>query len=213
VLDTSGSMDYSSGGVTKIEYARRIAAALGYLASQQGDAVGITCVADGIVRSLPPRRSPAHLRLVFDVLEEAKPAGPTRLPEVLHEIAETTRQRAVVAIVSDLFCDPESLATAFSHLKFRRHDVAAFHLLDPQEIAFQFQRPTRFLDMEGGGAIFADPIDITDRYHAALEAWLEGLRRLVLESGIDYHRIVTDEPYEQVLARFLVARAAGRGLR
>jgi hypothetical protein len=91
--------------------------------------------------------------------------------------------------------------------------VAAFHLLDPQEIAFQFQRPTRFLDMEGGGAIFADPIDITDRYHAALEAWLEGLRRLVLESGIDYHRIVTDEPYEQVLARFLVARAAGRGLR
>ena len=213
VLDTSGSMDYSSGGVTKIEYARRIAAALGYLASQQGDAVGITCVADGIVRSLPPRRSPAHLRLVFDVLEEAKPAGPTRLPEVLHEIAETTRQRAVVAIVSDLFCDPEPLATAFSHLKFRRHDVAAFHLLDPQEIAFQFQRPTRFLDMEGGGAIFADPIDITDRYHAALEAWLEGLRRLVLESGIDYHRIVTDEPYEQVLARFLVGRAAGRGLR
>jgi uncharacterized protein (DUF58 family) len=213
VLDTSGSMDYASAGIAKIEYARRIAAALGYLASQQGDAVGITCVADGIVRSLPPRRSPAHLRLVFDVLEEARPAGPTRLPEVLHEIAETTRQRAVVAIVSDLFCEPEALATGFSHLRFRRHDVAAFHLLDPQEIAFQFQRPTRFLDMEGGGAIFADPLDITDRYHAALEAWLEGLRRVVLESAIDYHRVVTDEPYEQVLARFLVGRAAGRGLR
>jgi hypothetical protein len=67
--------------------------------------------------------------------------------------------------------------------------------------------------MEGGGAIFADPLDITDRYHAALEAWLEGLRRVVLESAIDYHRVVTDEPYEQVLARFLVGRAAGRGLR
>ena len=87
VLDTSGSMEFSSGGVTKIEYARRICGALGYLASQQGDAVGISCVADGIVRTLPPRRSPAHLRLVFDVLEEAKPAGSTRLPEVLHEIA------------------------------------------------------------------------------------------------------------------------------
>jgi len=213
VLDTSGSMEFSSGGVTKIEYARRICGALGYLASQQGDAVGITCVAGGIVRTLPPRRSPAHLRLVFDVLEEAQPAGPTRLPEVLHEIAETTRQRAVVAIVSDLFCDPEILATAFSHLRFRRHDVAAFHLLDPQELAFQFQRPTRFLDMEGGGAIFADPVDITDRYHKALEAYLDDLRRVVLESAVDYHRVVTDQPYEQVLARFLVGRAAGRGLR
>ncbi|MFM9059490.1 MAG: DUF58 domain-containing protein [Planctomycetaceae bacterium] len=213
VVDTSGSMNFASGGITKIEYARRIAAALGYLASQQGDAVGITCVADGVVRSLPPRRRPAHLGLVFDVLEAAQPAGPTRLPEVLHEIAETTRQRAVVAIVSDLFCDPEALATAFSHLKFRRHDVAAFHLLDPQEIAFRFQRPTRFLDLEGGGAIFADPLDIADRYHAAVEAWLASLRRVVLESAIDYHRIVTDEPYEQVLARFLVGRAAGRGLR
>jgi uncharacterized protein (DUF58 family) len=213
VLDTSGSMEFTSGGVTKIEYARRICGALGYLASQQGDAVGITCVAGGIVRTLPPRRSPAHLRLVFDVLEEAKPAGPTRLPEVLHEIAETTRQRAVVAIVSDLFCEPETLATAFSHLRFRRHDVAAFHLLDPQELAFQFQRPTRFFDMEGGGAIFADPIDITDRYHAALEAYLNDLRRVVLESAVDYHRVVTDQPYEQVLARFLVGRAAGRGLR
>lgn len=213
VLDTSGSMAFSSGGVTKIEYARRICGALGYLASQQGDAVGITCVAGGIVRTLPPRRSPAHLRLVFDVLEEAEPAGPTRLPEVLHEIAETTRQRAVVAIVSDLFCEPELLATAFSHLRFRRHDVAAFHLLDPQEIAFQFQRPTRFLDMEGGGAIFADPVDITDRYHRALESYLTELRRVVLESAVDYHRVVTDQPYEQVLARFLVGRAAGRGLR
>jgi uncharacterized protein (DUF58 family) len=213
VLDTSGSMDYASAGIAKIEYARRIAAALGYLASQQGDAVGITCVADGIVRSLPPRRSPAHLRLVFDVLEEARPAGPTRLPEVLHEIAETTRQRAVVAIVSDLFCEPEALATAFSHLRFRRHDVAAFHLLDPQEIAFQFQRPTRFLDMEGGGAIFADPVDIAERYHRAVQVYLDDLKRIVLESAVDYHRILTDEPTEQVLARFLVGRAAGRGLR
>lgn len=186
---------------------------LGYLASQQGDAVGISCVADGIVRTLPPRRSPAHLRLVFDVLEEAKPAGPTRLPEVLHEIAETTRQRAVVAIVSDLFCEPEALATAFSHLRFRRHDVAAFHLLDPQELAFQFQRPTRFLDMEGAGRSSPIPWTSPTATTRRLEAYLDSLRRVVLESAVDYHRVVTDQPYEQVLARFLVGRAAGRGLR
>jgi uncharacterized protein (DUF58 family) len=222
VLDTSGSMAFGSTKpaaaagpqpLAKIDYARRICGALGYLASQQGDAVGISCAAGEIVRTLPPRRSPAHLRLVFDVLEEAKPQGTTGLPEVLHELAETIRQRALVAIVSDLFVQPAELASAFGHLKFRRHDVAVFHLLDPQELAFTFQRPTRFLDLEGGGAIFADPVEIADRYHQAVAAYLESLRQIVLESGIDYHRVITDEPYEQVLARFLVGRAAARGLR
>jgi uncharacterized protein (DUF58 family) len=221
VLDTSGSMGFVSTkpGVhvtqplSKLDYARRICGALGYLASQQGDAVGISCAAGGIVRTLPPRRSPAHLRLVFDVVEEAKPQGTTGLAEVLHELAETIRQRALVVVVSDLFLDPAELASAFGHLRFRRHDVGVFHLLDPQEIGFDFSRPTRFLDMEGGSSIFADPIEIADRYHRAVATYLEAIRGIVLEAGIDYHRVMTDEPYEQVLARFLVGRAVGRGLR
>ena len=214
VLDTSGSMNFGAEGrMTKIDYARRICASLAYLASQQGDAVGISCVADGIVRTLPPRRSAAHLRLLFDILDEAQPAGPSRLPEVLHELAETIRQRALVVIVSDLFMDPAVLSSSFSHLRFRRHDVSVFHLLDPQEIGFKFQRPTRFLDMEGGGSIFTDPVDIADRYHQAVTGYLEGMKKVVLESGVDYHRVLTDENYEQLLARFLVARAAGKGLR
>ena len=65
----------------------------------------------------------------------------------------------------------------------------------------------------GGGAIFADPVDIADRYHRAVEAYQAGLRRAVLESAVDYHRVLTGEPAEQALARFLVGRAAGRGLR
>jgi uncharacterized protein (DUF58 family) len=220
VLDTSGSMAFRSPApavgvqpLAKIDYARRICGALGYLASQQGDAVGISCAAEGIVRTLPPRRSPAHLRLAFDVIEEAQPQGTTGLPQVLHELAETIRQRALVVIVSDLFVDPAELAGAFGHLRFRRHDIAAFHLLDPQELAFTFQRPTRFLDLEGGGAIFADPVEIAARYQTAITTYLDELRRIVLENGIDYHRVLTDEPYEQVLARFLVGRAAARGLR
>jgi hypothetical protein len=147
------------------------------------------------------------------MLEEARPDGGTQLPQVLHEFAETIRQRALVVIVSDLFVPTSELESAFSHLRFRRHDVAVFHLLDPQEIGFQFQRPTRFLDLEGGASIFADPVEIADRYHRAVEAYLGDLRRIVLESGIDYHRLLTSDPVEQSLARFLVGRASGRGPR
>src|SRR3954452_2629428 len=69
ILDTSGSMAFGSGGVPKVEYARRLAASLAYLAVQQRDAVGVSCVAKGVVRILPPTRNPAHLRVIFDILE------------------------------------------------------------------------------------------------------------------------------------------------
>jgi uncharacterized protein (DUF58 family) len=213
VVDTSGSMGFGSTGINKMEYARRIAGTLGYLASQQGDAVGVACVAKGIVRNLPPKRNAAHLRMVLDVLEQTQPKGETQLASVLHEIAETIRQRALIIILSDLFIEPEQLRSCFQHLRFRRHDVTVFHLLDPLELAFNFRRPMRFLDMEGGPAIFAEPNDIADRYDKALQLYLTQLKQIVLESAIDYQRISLDEDYEQALVRFLVSRAQVKGLR
>ncbi len=213
VVDTSGSMDFGTVGVTKLEYARRIAGAIGHLALQQGDAVGLTCVANGIVRNIPPRRNPSHLMAVFDVLEQAKPQGETRLESVLHELAETIRQRALIIILSDLFVEPETLRSCFQHLRFRRHDVAVFHLLDPQEVRFDFRRPMRFLDMEGGPSIFAEPNEIADRYHRAIGGYLERVQQVVNESAVDYHRVSIDEPYEQLLIRFLVGRTRPKGVR
>jgi uncharacterized protein (DUF58 family) len=210
ILDTSGSMAFGSTGDTKIQYARKLAASLGYLAVQQGDAVGLSCVAREVVRSLPPTRNPAHLRTFFDMLEQAVPEGVTQLAAVLHELAETIRQRALIVILSDLFVEPELLRGCFQHLRFRKHDVAVFHLLDPLELSFDFRRPTRFLDMEGGPSIFAEPNEIADRYHRAREAYEKALREVVLESAVDYHRVSMTEDYEQVLTRFLVGRARGR---
>ena len=213
VLDTSGSMNFGSKGVTKIEYARQLAGTLGYLACQQGDAVGLACVANGVVRSLPPKRNAAHLRQVLDMMEHSQPKGDTQLAAVLHELAETIRQRALIVILSDLFIEPELLRGCFQHLRFRHHDATVFHLLDPLELNFQFRRPMRFLDMEGGPAIFAEPNDIADRYDKALQTYLIELKKVVLESAIDYQRVSIDENYEQVLARFLVGRAQAKGMR
>jgi uncharacterized protein (DUF58 family) len=213
VLDTSGSMDFGSAGVTKIDFARKVAGTLGYLAAQQGDAVGLACVAGGFVRNVPPRRNPAHLMTVFDVLEQARPQGETGLTSVLHELSETVRQRALVVILSDLFVPLEELRSCFQHLRFRKHDVAVFHLLDPLELSFQFGRPMRFLDMEGGPAVFAEPSEIAGRYHQALGAYLDGLRAVVLELSVDYQRATVGENYEKSLVEFLIGRARTRGVR
>ncbi len=93
VIDTSGSMGFGSIGTSKLEYARRIAGTLGHLALEQGDAVGLACVAGGIICNIPPKRNPSHLMTVFDILEQAQPNGPTQLVAVLHELAETIAQR------------------------------------------------------------------------------------------------------------------------
>ena len=213
VVDTSGSMDFGSVGMTKLDYARRLAATLSYVAVQQGDAVGIACVADGIVNNVPAKRSPAHLTAIMDTLEEAKPQGETELEAVLHELAETVRQRAQIVILSDMFIEPPAMRDCFEHLRFRKHDVSLFHLLDPEEIGFEFQRPTRFLDMEGGTSIFVEPNEIADRYHAALQEYLTAVKKVVLETGVDYRRVIIDQSFESELSDFLVQRAAQRGAR
>lgn len=213
VVDTSGSMAMPSIGGTKFQYAQRVAAALAYLAIGQGDAVGLTCVAQGIVQQIPPRRNPAHLSTIFDQIEAAKPQGETGLPEVLHEISETVRQRALVIILSDLFVEPPILRDCFEHLRFRKHDVAAFHLLDPEEINFNFQRPTRFIDLEGGPSLFADPVEIADRYQQAMQTYLTELRKVMLETGVDYRRVILDQTYDKTTRDFLVDRAHQRRTR
>jgi uncharacterized protein (DUF58 family) len=206
VLDTSGSMDFGSGDVTKLEYARRLVGTIGYLAVAQADAVGLSCVADGIVKSLPPKRNPSHLRTLFDLLEQAKPDGPTHLVPTLHELAETIRQRALIILVSDLFVDPGELHDCFQHLLFRKHDLAVFHLYDPLELSFDLKRPTRFIDMEGGASIFVEPNEIADRYHRALEEYRDKIQQVVVEASVDYHEVSIEDDYEQVLTRFLVGR-------
>lgn len=199
--------------MSKLDYARRLAATIGYLAVSQGDAVGLSCVAGGTTQHLPPRRNPSHLRAIFNAMEETKGQGETNLAEVLHELAETMRQAAMVIVISDFFLDPNELRGCFEHLRFRKHDLSLFHLLDPMELNFNFNRPTRFLDMEGGTAIFAEPSEIADRYHTALREYLDRMSEIVIQTGIDYHRVSLDEPYQEVLANFLTRRATARGLR
>lgn len=213
VLDTSGSMNFGSTGVTKIQYAQKLIATLAYLAVQQGDAVALTCVAEGVRQSIPARRNPAHLKLIFDTLESLRCDGSTELVSVLHQLAETTAQRALVIILSDLFVPPALLREAFEHLRFRKHDLAVFHLLDPQELNFGFHRPTRFLDMEGGTAIFAEPNEISDRYQRALKDYLDELNIVVRETAVDFQRVSIDANYEAILTQFLLGRMRGRGMR
>ena len=206
-LDCSASMGYASHGSSKLDYARRMAATLAYMLVQQGDAVGLTCFAEKTFLDIPARRNAAHLGNIFEGLSRLKPKGHTALAPALHALAERIPQRGLVLIFSDFFTPVEELLPCFQHLRFRKHDLAVFHLLDPAELNFDFTHPTRFVDLETQSALLAEPEIMRSQYFDALNRYLDDLKTGCREFKTEYRRVVTDEDYEQAISQFLVERS------
>jgi len=211
VLDCSASMGFQDGsGMSKLDYARRLIATLAYLVVQQGDAVGLQCFGDKAVHDVAPRRNPSHLRHIFKILAEVEPKGETALISTLHDFAEKVKQRALVIIFSDFFCDLEALLSCFQHLRFQKHDFAVFHLLARSELEFKFDRPVRFLDMETPSSLLAEPAIIRDHYLGQVQDYLTRLQQGCNQFNADYRRVITDMNYEKILSDFLAERARNK---
>lgn len=214
VVDCSGSMKFASGEhEPKIQFARKFAASLAYLLVNQGDSAGLSCCDETLHLELPPSRRPAHLQNFFEVLGTLEPKGETGLVEALHTVAEKVSQRALVVILSDLFCDPEAFGDALQHLRYRKHDVAVFHLMDPQEIDFDFTRPYRFVDLEDNTTIVAEPNLIAEEYDQAIREFLVTVENKCHDVHADYHLVTSDQNYEEVLRDFLTNRLPKKGKR
>jgi uncharacterized protein (DUF58 family) len=206
VLDASASMAFDYAGGRRFDFGRRLVATLAHLLLHQGDAVGLLCFTDRVVHDIPPRDTPSHLSAMFDILAALQPGGKTEIIKILHDLAEQVRQRALVIIVSDLFTEPAPLLECFEHMRFRKHDLAVFHLIDRQEFDFKFDRPIRFLDMESSFDLITDPDVIKTAYQRALDDYLQAVQTGAREFNVDYHRVFTDSNYEEVLAAFILQR-------
>jgi uncharacterized protein (DUF58 family) len=206
VVDASGSMKFAGKGEAKISYARRIAASLSYLLVNQGDAAGLSICTDKLHLEVPPSRRAAHLDRLFTTLNSLQPSGETGLVTALHTIAEKVSQRAFIVILSDLFTDPEVLGDDLQHLRYRKHDISVFHLMDPMEIAFEFDRPHRFVDLEDNTALVVEPTLVAEEYKTALRDFLTAVRAKCHDAAADYQRGTTDSPLEPLLRDFLTAR-------
>lgn len=206
ILDTSASMSFSGAGGSKLDYAKRIVATLAHLLINQGDSVGLVCFADGTVHDVAPSDAPSHLKVIFDTLAGVGGTGGTAIVKTIHDLAERIEQRALVILVSDLFTPVPSLIDCFEHMRFRKHDLAVFHLLDRQESDLDFDRPIRFTDMESPFAMITDPSVIRAEYQREFDRHLAAVRHGCMEFNVDYHMVFTDSDYEAVLAAFLLRR-------
>lgn len=206
ILDCSGSMAYSSGGISKFDRARQLAATLLYLVVQQADAAGLVRVRGKGLDELPAKRNPAHVRTLLDHIQGAAAEGETDLVGAIHEVAEKIRERAVVVILSDCFCPVAPLLEALRHLDFRKHDVAVFQVVDPAELTFPFERPTRFADLESTAHLTTEPSLIRSDYLSAFSRHVETLRDGCAQFHADFIQVRTDQDLEEVLAGFLSER-------
>ena len=212
LVDTSGSMRYaSSSGVNKLQYAQFLAAALAHLAARQQDAVGLTAFGEQIHTHVPALNRTGHMRTIYGRLSTLEAGGETRLAAALHGTAERLTRRGVVVLVSDFYDDPERLADAFRHLRFRGHDVLAFHLLDRREVEFDFDDAVLLLeDAETVEQLPVLPDVVANGYRERLTAHVEALRRTCAANRVDYEQVTTDQPLDFALFSFL-SRRAGKG--
>jgi len=204
LMDVSRSMAYGSRGVTKIEYARILAASLGYLSLKQRDRVGLVTFDADVVNFVPP--SVKYFDRVLHALEMAEPADAGEIATPMRRVAQILKRRGILLLVSDLYIEPQALLDALADLRTRGHDVAVFHVLDPDELELPRADVRQFEDMETGARLPVIPDETRARYARSVRAHIESLRRRLGEQGIDYAFFKTDEAIDHALYHYLSDR-------
>jgi uncharacterized protein (DUF58 family) len=205
-LDSSASMGFGSGSVTKLQYAKYLAAALAYLGIQQHDPVGLV-VFDETLRSYrPPSSRAGALQALLHLLDAAEPGRRTDLDEGLKGLREHYTRRGLVAVISDLYCDPAALTRAVQPLAYRGHDIMIFQILDRAEVEPDFADSVLLEDMESGQLREVSPGFLKDTYPAKLKEHLAKLHKAAGDLGAHQTLLVTDEPLDRALRRYLTFR-------
>lgn len=207
LVDVSRSMTFGSKGYTKAEYARTLAATLGWFLAQQGDATGLLTFDSAVREYLPARHRPGHLRQLMLALEKPSEGRATDLTTPLKRIVELVRKRGLVVLISDLLAPLTELETSLALLTASGHEVVIFQVLDPAELDFSFSTAARFEDLETGRDLFIDPATARADYRRRLEAHLEAVKAIAQRLGLTHTQIDTAQPLELALFDFLKARA------
>ncbi len=204
LLDTSGSMDYASNGVTKFDYGCTLAASLAYLILKQQDAAGLVTFSNRIESFIPPKAKRDYLTQILHALENRGPGGETNVSRILEEIAGQIKRRGLVILVSDLLDDPEPILKGLRLFRFKGNDVIVFHLLDQAELDLPFDGNILFEDLEQANLkVVADPRAIRKTYQEVVREFVSEMRKQCRDNAIDYQLISTSTPLDQALASYL----------
>jgi uncharacterized protein (DUF58 family) len=213
VVDASESMAYSSIGDgdsawSKYDHATAIAASLSYLAIQQQDSVGLAIFDNELRRYFKPSNSPAQWKTVTRELLLVPRLKKTGTGRVLDQLAEKLTHRSLVVLLSDFFDDIDSIEQGLRHLRYRKHEVIAFQVLDQMEVDFPFEDVTLFKGLEELGELLTEPQSLRKGYLTELSEFTSQLKKICRGMHIDFTRINSGQPLDAALSSFLAVRSA-----
>lgn len=211
LVDQSGSMAYtgtrSVDGLSKHDYAVRLAAAFAYFMLGQQDPVGLVTFDNDIRQQVPLRSRPSHLRPILTALVEDKSRRDTDLGGVFRKVVPKLARRGLVVILSDSMGDAESIAKALAQFRANKHEIIFFQIMDPDEVEFPFSGRIQFRDLETTiDDQTVDAASIQKAYLDRLAEHNEALREASRRSRVDLIPITTDQPFVDVLHEYVAAR-------
>ncbi len=204
VLDISASMDFGSGAVSKLEYAKFLAASLAYLSTRQRDRIGLITFNNDIVDFIPT--SIKHFSRVLHTLDNVSAGGVSDYQLPLEKIAERLRRRSLVVLISDLYETPDRLLAAMNQLRYRGNELIVFHLLDPLELSLDIGEVSNVEDMESGINLPIASEQFRDDYRQLVQDHQAELERKFSASQIDYVFADISQPLDKTLFRYLSDR-------
>ena len=202
LLDASASMNYSSGTVSKLEYAKFLAAGLAYIVLKQRDSVGLSIFDSEVQAYLPPRSTMGILLQMEQLLRGIHPTPKSTVGKQLHDIAVMLKRRSFVIVISDLLSDVDEILSGLDHLRFDGHNVIVLHTLDPYELEFPFKGAWQFEGLEGEEPLITQAERIQEDYLSSFNKYMDALQKGCIASHIDYHTVDTSRPLDAVLAEF-----------
>lgn len=206
LIDASASMNYASGKVSKLEYAKFLAASLAYVVLKQRDSVGLSVFDSEVREYLPPRSAMGVILQIDQLLRDIKPTPKTSIAKQLHDIALMMKRRSFVILISDLFSDVDDIRAGLDHLRHDGHNVVVLHTLDPYELEFPFQGTWLFDGLEGEEPLTTQPERIRDDYLASFGKYMEELKTGCVASHVDYTTVDTSQPLDVLLSEFFHLR-------
>jgi uncharacterized protein (DUF58 family) len=206
LIDTSQSMRYGSGAVTKLEYAKHLAMCLTYLVVKQSDAVGLATFDERLRQVFPASMSLTQVYRTAGLFEDLEPANKTEMGSVLLDYAQRVRRRGIVIILSDFFGDTSALIRGVQRLRYDNHEVVLFHILDDWEIHFPFEGITKFVGLEDDDEELTQPEDIRQQYLDRFQEYLRTLRRSCEGNRVEHVLANTAVPHGHMLMGYLNSR-------
>ena len=213
VVDASESMAYGSVGGrdatwTKYDHATAIAASLSYMAIQQQDSVGLAIFDNELKRYFKPSNSPGQWKIVTHELCLIPRLKKTNTGRILDQLAEKLNHRSLIVILSDFFDDLEGIQKGLRHLRYKKHEMMMFQVLDPLEIEFPFEDVTLFKGLEEMGELLTEPRALREGYLQQLAMATEQLKKMCRGMRIDFARMNSGEALDVSLSGFLATRSA-----